>query len=144
LYTGRVGGEGGGHVTHHNFFTILGVDEALADPTASPLLMTMFDAIHEDEGDSEVTTQTLANHANEAASAEGQQPDDAGESIASPHRTPACSSNVKALAFCWWNHTGLFVGGSSLNSTLPIISIVMKISMSTLYSTLQIYCSISF
>jgi len=79
LYTGRVDGEGGGHVTHHNLFTILGVDEALADPTASPLPMTMFDAIHEDEGDSGVTTQTLANHANEAASADQGQQIDAGE-----------------------------------------------------------------
>ena len=89
LYTGRVG-EGGGHVTHHNLFTILAVDEALADPTASPWPMTMFDAIHEDEGDSEVTTQTLANYEHEATSAE-EEHIHAGESIASPHWTPACS-----------------------------------------------------
>ena len=79
LYSGRVDAEGGGHVPHHNFFTLFSaVDEALADPTAFPLPMILFDAIHEDEGDSEVTTQTLANHANEAASAEGEQID-AGE-----------------------------------------------------------------
>ena len=75
LYSGRVDGEGGGHVPHHNFFTLFSaVDEALA----SPLPMILLDAIHEDEGESEVTTQTLANHANEAASAEGEQID-AGE-----------------------------------------------------------------
>jgi hypothetical protein len=90
LYTGRVDGEGGGHVTHHNVFTILGVDEALADPTASPLPMIMFDAIHEDEGDSEVTIQTLANHANEAASAGQGQQIDAGESIASDSSPDSC------------------------------------------------------
>ena len=88
LYTSRVG-ESGGHVTHHNFFTILAVDEALAHPT-SPRPMTMFDAIHEDEGDSKVTTQTLANHEHEAHSTE-EEHIHAGESIASPHPTPACS-----------------------------------------------------
>ena len=64
------------------------MDEALADPTASPRKMTMFDAIHEDEGDSEVTIQTLiANHEHEATSAEEEQIH-AGESIASPHWIP--------------------------------------------------------
>ncbi len=90
LYTGRVG-DGGGDVTHHSFVTILAVDEALADPTASPLPLTMFDTIDEDgdEGDSEVTTQSLANHANDAASAE-EEHIHAGESMASPHQPPAC------------------------------------------------------
>ena len=102
MYTGRVG-EGGAHVTHHNFFTNLAVDEALANPTASPLPLTMFDAIHGDEGDSEGTTQTLANHENDAASAEQEQIR-AGESMASHHRTPACSFNVKEpwLPFPVW------------------------------------------
>ena len=107
LYTGRVG-DGGDDVTHahHNFVTILAVDEALANPSASPLSLTMFDAIDEDEdeGDSEVTTQTLANHENDAASAEEEQIH-AGESMASPHRTPACSFNVNLkpwLPFPLW------------------------------------------